>query len=72
MGMFIEVSVDNSVVSKAEGAAQKIIESCPVKIFAAGEGPGSLKVVEDNTDECTLCDLCSKASSGVKVTKLYE
>ena len=32
-----------------------------------------MTIVEDNLDECTLCDLCMQASpDGVKVVKLYE
>jgi NAD-dependent dihydropyrimidine dehydrogenase PreA subunit len=31
-----------------------------------------VEVVEDNVDECTLCELCLKASpEGVAVKKLY-
>ena len=33
----------------------------------------SVKVVEDNVDECTLCELCiTESPTGVKVVKLYE
>ena len=73
MGMFIDVTVDNDVVRKTAGLAAKLVESCPVKIFAAGDDADSAAVVEDNVDECTLCDLCLQASpDGVKVVKLYE
>jgi NAD-dependent dihydropyrimidine dehydrogenase PreA subunit len=73
MAMFIQVSVDNAVIAKSEGVAEKIVEVCPVQIFALGAKKGTLDVVEDNVDECTLCDLCMKASpEGVKVKKLYE
>lgn len=71
MGMFIRVDVDNSVVQKTSGLAEKLVEVCPVKIFKAGSA-GAVEVVEDNVDECTLCDLCMQASEGVKVVKLYE
>jgi len=73
MGMFIEVTVDNAVLEKSEGVASQIVEVCPVKIFALGTKKSTVDVVEDNVDECTLCDLCMKASpEGVRVKKLYE
>ena len=73
MAMFIRVDVDNAVLEKTEGLAAKIVEACPVKIFKLGTKKGAVDVVEDNVDECTLCDLCTKASpTGVKVVKLYE
>ena len=32
-----------------------------------------MAIVENNLDECTLCDLCMQASpDGVRVVKLYE
>lgn len=73
MAMFIRVDVDDAVVRKTEGLAKKLVEVCPVKIFKTGAAAGSVAVVEDNVDECTLCDLCIQASpDGVKVVKLYE
>lgn len=72
MAMFIRVDVDNSVVEKTQGLADKLVEVCPVKIFAPGAKPGTVKVIEENVDECTLCDLCMQATEGVKVVKLYE
>ncbi len=73
MAMFIRVDVDAGVVKKTAGLAKKLIEICPVKIFGPGADADSVEVVEDNVDECTLCDLCTKASpDGVKVVKLYE
>ncbi len=73
MAMFIRVDVDNSIVEKTSGLADKLVEVCPVKIFKRGSGPNSVEVVEANVDECTLCDLCMQASpKGVRVVKLYE
>jgi NAD-dependent dihydropyrimidine dehydrogenase PreA subunit len=44
-----------------------------VNIFAPGREEGTVAVVEDNVDECTLCDLCMQASpQGVHVVKLYD
>ena len=73
MAMFIRIDANNDVIKKTEGVAKKLIDSCPVKIFKAGSAPGTVDIVEDNVDECTLCDLCMKASpDGVKVVKLYD
>jgi NAD-dependent dihydropyrimidine dehydrogenase PreA subunit len=73
MGMFISVEIDDATIRKNDGLAKKLIEVCPVKIFAAGSDAASAVVVEDNVDECTLCDLCTAASpDGVKVIKLYD
>jgi NAD-dependent dihydropyrimidine dehydrogenase PreA subunit len=70
-GVFIEVEVDDSIRDDAE-LASKLEEVCPVDIFAA-EG-GTVKVVEENLDECILCSLCVEAAppGGVIVKKLYD
>ena len=73
MAMFIRVDVDDSVVEKTPSLADKLVETCPVKIFKLGSRENSVEVVEENVDECTLCDLCMQASpEGVRVVKLYE
>jgi NAD-dependent dihydropyrimidine dehydrogenase PreA subunit len=73
MAMFIRVDVDNTVVENTPGLAAKLVEVCPVKIFKLGSKPNGVEVVEENVDECTLCDLCMQASpEGVQVIKLYE
>lgn len=73
MAMFIRIDVNQDVIQKSNGVAAKLVEVCPVKIFKAGSGANTVEVVEDNVDECTLCDLCMQASpQGVKVVKLYE
>jgi len=73
MAMFIRVDVDNSVIEKAPALAAKLVEVCPVKIFKLGAQPNAVEVVEENVDECTLCDLCMQAcADGVRVVKLYE
>jgi NAD-dependent dihydropyrimidine dehydrogenase PreA subunit len=70
-GVFIDVEVDDSVAGDAELAA-KLAEVCPVDIFA-DEG-GKVAVVEENLDECVLCELCIEAAppGAVKVKKLYD
>jgi NAD-dependent dihydropyrimidine dehydrogenase PreA subunit len=73
MAMFIRIDVDQGVIGKTEGLAQKLVGVCPVKIFAAGSQPNSVAIVDENVDECTLCELCVKLSpDGVKIKKLYE
>jgi NAD-dependent dihydropyrimidine dehydrogenase PreA subunit len=73
MAMFIRVDLKNDVVQKTPGLAKKIVEVCPVNIYKLGSAENTVDTVEDNLDECTLCDLCMQASpDGVKVVKLYE
>ena len=71
-GTFIDVKVSEAVASDA-GLVKKLTEVCSVDIFAQGED-GSLRIVEENLDECVLCDLCIEAapSGEVEVLKLYE
>ena len=70
-GMFIGVEVDPKTAADA-AMAKKLTEVCPVNIFAV-KTDGALRIVEENLDECTLCDLCIQAAPGkVKVVKLYE
>ena len=41
MGLFIRIDMDAALVKKTDGLAQKLVESCPVKIFKdAGGGAG--------------------------------
>ena len=71
-GMFIDVEVDARVAADA-ALAKKLTEVCPVNIFAQADG-GALRIVEENLDECTLCDLCLQAAPAgtVRVVKLYD
>ena len=70
--MFIDVKVDAKVAADP-ALAKKLTEVCPVNIFAQ-ETDGRLRIVEENLDECTLCDLCIQAAPAgtVRVVKLYE
>ena len=70
-GLFIDVAVDAAIVNNAE-LAQKLEDACPVDIYANEDG--SIKVVDENLDECVLCELCVKAAppGTVKVLKLYD
>ena len=70
-GTFIDVTVDASVARDPE-IAKKLEEICPVSIFAAE--PAGLRIVEENLDECVLCDLCLPAAPAgrIQIVKLYE
>jgi len=70
--LFINVEVDEAVARDAE-YARKLTEACPVDIFAQADD-GSVKIVEENLDECVLCYLCVDATpeGTVRVIKLYE
>jgi len=69
--LFIAVEVDEPVASDP-GLAGKLEEVCPVDIFRAG--PSGIGIVEDNLDECVLCELCINAAPAgtVRVVKLYS
>jgi len=69
--LFIDVQVEESVARDPEIAA-KLAEVCPVDIFRAG--PGGVEIVQDNLDECVLCQLCLRVApaGSVKVIKLYD
>jgi NAD-dependent dihydropyrimidine dehydrogenase PreA subunit len=71
-GMFIDVQVDAKVAADP-ALAKKLTDVCPVNIFAQAKD-GRLQIVEDNLDECVLCDLCVQAAPAgtVRVIKLYE
>ena len=72
MPMFVHVEVDAEVAADKE-LAKKLVEVCPVNIFAL-DTDGKAVVVEENEDECVLCDLCVQAApeGTVRVIKLYE
>lgn len=69
--VFIDVEVEASIAADAE-LARKLEEVCPVDIFAATDA--GVQIVEQNLDECVLCDLCVDAApkGTVRVVKLYE
>ena len=70
-GVFIDVELDEGIRDDAE-LAQKLEDACPVDIYA-NDG-GRVTVVEENLDECVLCELCTRAapSGKLKVLKLYD
>ena len=72
MALFIDVEVTPEAAAD-QAVAAKLAEVCPVDIYATGED-GTLRIVEDNLDECVLCRLCIDASppGTVRVKKLYS
>jgi NAD-dependent dihydropyrimidine dehydrogenase PreA subunit len=70
-GLFIDVEVSEEIRDDAE-IAQKLTDACPVDIFSSKDG--HVEVVEENLDECILCELCVQAAppGAVKVKKLYD
>ncbi len=71
-GMFIDVEVD-AELAKDTAFAKKLTDVCPVNIFAQN-ADGSVRIVEENLDECVLCELCIQAAppGDVTVHKLYD
>jgi NAD-dependent dihydropyrimidine dehydrogenase PreA subunit len=72
MAVFIRIDVAPDVAGDPE-RVKKLVEVCPVDIFASGDGAngGGLRIVDENVDECTLCELCLEVK-GVEVVKLYD
>ncbi len=70
-GLFIDVQVEPAL-ARDPALAKKLSEVCAVDIFAQNPD-GTLRIVEENLDECVLCDLCIQAApaGGVRVIKLY-
>jgi NAD-dependent dihydropyrimidine dehydrogenase PreA subunit len=71
-GLFIDVEVAPEAAADPAVAAE-LAEVCPVDIYAQAED-GTLRIVEDNLDECVLCRLCIDATplGSVTVRKLYD
>jgi NAD-dependent dihydropyrimidine dehydrogenase PreA subunit len=70
--MFIAVEIDPAA-AKDKDLAKKLVEVCPVNIFAT-DAEGNATIVDTNLDECVLCELCVQAAppGGVVVRKLYS
>ena len=70
-GIFIDVEVDDAIRTQAD-IAQKLADACPVDIFE--NDSGTVTIVEENLDECVLCELCINAApkGTVRVKKLYD
>jgi NAD-dependent dihydropyrimidine dehydrogenase PreA subunit len=70
-GLFIDVEVDDQIRDQTD-IAQKLEDACPVDIFKNVDGRA--EIVENNLDECVLCELCINAApkGTVRVKKLYD
>jgi len=70
--MFIAVDLDPAAAQDKD-LAKKLVEVCPVNIFATDTN-GHALIAEENLDECVLCDLCVQAAPPGKVVvhKLYS
>jgi len=70
-GLFIDVQISAAFASDA-ALAKKLEDACPVDIFEATDR--GVRIVDENLDECTLCDLCIQAAppGAVRVVKLYD
>ena len=70
-GTFIDVELSDEARSDPE-LAKKLEEVCPVDIYKAQNG--HVELVEENLDECVLCELCVQAAppGAVRVLKLYD
>jgi NAD-dependent dihydropyrimidine dehydrogenase PreA subunit len=70
-GVFIDVELTDEARRDPE-LADRLEESCPVDIYARPDG--GTELVEENLDECILCEMCVRAAppGAVRVLKLYD
>jgi NAD-dependent dihydropyrimidine dehydrogenase PreA subunit len=70
--MFVHLEIDAGAAADT-ALAKQLVEVCPVNIFAQDVNGGAV-VVEENEDECVLCELCVQAAppGNVRIIKLYE
>ena len=68
---FIGIEVADDAADDAALAA-KLAETCPVDIYA--DHDGKTRIVQQNIDECILCDMCVAAAppGAVAVHRLYD
>ena len=69
--VFIDIEVADDAAGDVE-LAGKLEEVCPVDIYAVGED--GVRIVDENVDECVLCELCVEAAppGAVRVVKRYD
>ncbi len=72
MALFIEVTIDEAACA-SQPACRECVQSCPVDILEREPGERVALVIDENVDECILCDLCVVRCpvEAVTVTKLY-
>ena len=71
--LFIDVEVDESVAQRSRSSRPSWPRSAP-STSSAGTTTGRCEIVEENLDECVLCELCINAAPAgtVRVIKLYD
>jgi NAD-dependent dihydropyrimidine dehydrogenase PreA subunit len=72
MAIFIRVETEPEAALDPD-VSKKLTEVCPVNIFDTNDD-GTLRILEENLDECTLCELCLEAAppGSVRIIKLYD
>ncbi|MDQ6835952.1 MAG: hypothetical protein M3016_07160 [Actinomycetota bacterium] len=70
-GTFIDIELEDTAAADLE-LAKTLSDVCPVDIFTVGET--GVQLVQDNLDECVLCELCIRAApeGALRVVKLYS
>ena len=70
MGIFIHIEIDPEKLSP--DINHQLVQVCPVDIFKLDDD--HLKVVPENEDECTLCELCLKPApaGAIQIQKRYK
>ena len=71
--LFIDVEVDEAVASRSASWRRSWSRSAR-STSSPPATTGTLRIVEENLDECVLCYLCVEAApeGTVRVVKLYE
>ncbi|MCL5045425.1 MAG: 4Fe-4S binding protein [Actinobacteria bacterium] len=69
MALFVEISISKKCI--ASSGCTKCVDSCPLAIFELRDR--TLTVNDENTDECTFCDICSDRCpvNALTITKNY-
>ncbi len=72
MALFVEIQVTAETAGDPK-VVKQLLEVCPVNIFGQ-DTEGRLEMIEENVDECTLCELCLDGAppGAIKVLKLYD
>ena len=68
---FIGIEVADDAAGDAALAA-RLAEICPVDIYA--DAGGRVAIVDDNVDECILCEMCvgTAPPGAVQLHRLYD
>ncbi len=71
MSEFICIEVQPDICAGMSSCGQ-CVKVCPVNIFEKAENQP--RIMEQNQDECTLCNLCLEACkpSAIIIRKLYD